>query len=215
MTFTLLSVQEDTFPCLLHTNNLCTPVPGVSSTAAQWWTFCSDGILLSAVRWTFRLMPIRFDGRATTDWQTRWKQLRAANMCLWDLGVPSLRLVSDSWSNSLIVGINPAASKLRHVLMPLLYNRYLLPTYSCISAHLPKVQLTKSLASVAAAGHLPPPPATDISLNHNFQTIFQISVILAGLMELSYRLTNTILIDFRRDLDFDFSRSDTNCLNVI
>ena len=45
-------------------------------------------------------------------------------------------------------------------------------------------------------------------LRDNFRTSFEILPFLAGLMGLTYRLPDLILVDFRRGLDLKFSRSN-------
>ena len=54
----------------------------------------------------------------------------------------------------------------------------------------------------------PPPPAVNFCSHDDLQTIFQISFILTGLMDLTYKLTDWILFDFRHDTDLQFSRLD-------
>ena len=58
-------------------------------------------------------------------------------------------------------------------------------------------------------------PQTFCSRN-NFSTTFRIfKKNFAGLMALAYRLPDWILVDFRRDLDLEFSRSKGNLLSLI
>ena len=96
------------------------------------WTIQMTSVQTSNQLWTFLpwLSPccvkcvglfgwhqsIHFDRWVMAEWLTYWTQLWVVNTCLWDSGVPSLQLVCDSWSNSLMIGIYPLANAGRHVL---------------------------------------------------------------------------------------------------
>ena len=72
--------------------------------------------------WTVRLCQSVSDGWVMTEWLARWTQLWVMNRFLWDSGAPGLRLVSELWSNSLLVGIYHAASAQGYVFMSLHIN---------------------------------------------------------------------------------------------
>ena len=52
------------------------------------------------------------------------------------------------------------------------------------------------------------------SLDNFLRTIFRISSVLAGVMALRYRLPDQILVNFNRDLDLEFSRSNMKFTNL-
>ena len=66
---------------------------------------------------TAQMVPIHFwqmgNGRVVRTLAT----IVGSEVCLWDSGVPGSPRASTSWSNSLIIGIYPAASARRHVII--------------------------------------------------------------------------------------------------
>ena len=93
-----------------------TPEPGVSSSMEnRSWPesirSCSQCVI--PLCWCHSVL----DGWVMAGWLRRWLQQCAARGVSGDSGVPGSPLVSTSWSNSLIIGIYPAASARKHAIM--------------------------------------------------------------------------------------------------
>ena len=90
--------------------------------------------LLCSVCDTVQLVPTRFDGWVmVTTLDTTVSERRKVSLRFWG---PRLKLSSDSWSNSLIVGINLPASAKKNVLMSpsnkiKIYRNYCVIIFTC------------------------------------------------------------------------------------